>query len=63
MIRDTNMKTQDIHFLCAAEVDSIRLQAEMARSRALADGVTSAAKAIIALPRKAGQLFARKHPA
>ncbi len=57
------MKTQDIHFLCAAEVDSIRLQAEMARSRALADGVTSAAKAIIALPRKAGQLFARKHPA
>ncbi len=57
------MNTKDMHFPCAAEIDSIRLQAEMARSRAMADGVTSAAKAIIALPRKLSLLFAGKHPA
>ncbi|WP_209249093.1 hypothetical protein [Tropicibacter sp. R16_0] len=63
MIRDTKMNTNNMHFPCAAEIESIRLQAEMARSRAVADGVTSAVKAIFALPRKISLLFAGKHPA
>lgn len=57
------MNTKDMHFPCANEIESIRLQAEMARSRAMADGVTSVVRAIFALPRKIGLLFAAKRPA
>ncbi|SLN34328.1 hypothetical protein TRL7639_01554 [Falsiruegeria litorea R37] len=57
------MNTKDMHFPCAAEIESIRLQADMARSRAMADGVAFAVKAIFALPRKISLLFAGKHPA
>lgn len=57
------MNTKDMHFPCAAEIEALRLQAEMARSRAVADGVSHAVKAIIALPRKFALLFAGKHPA
>lgn len=57
------MNTKDMNFPCAAEIEAIRLQAEMDRSRALARGVTGAAKAIFALPRKFALLFAGKHPA
>lgn len=57
------MNTKDMHFARADEIETLRLQAEMARSRAVAHGVSHAVKAISALPRKFALLFAGKHPA
>ena len=57
------MTLKDLHIDPVVDLDTIRIRAEMDRSRAIASGLSFAFKAIAALPRKLSLLFAGKHPA